>query len=135
MRTVGEGDAVDVGSLRIRFAEASHSVPALCVRFEGDGPALAYSGDTGPGGGLPALAEGVGLLLCEAAYQGDRDQHPYPFHLTAAEAGTLAREAGAQRLMLTHIQPSLDAARSVAEAEERFGRPVELAVPGMAVEV
>ena len=135
MHTVGDGDAIDIGSLHVRFAEASHSVPALATRFEGGGASLAYSGDTGPGGGLPELAAGVKLLLCEAAYQGERDSHPYPFHLTAGEAGALARAAGARRLMLTHMQPSLDPAVSVAEAEAAFGRPVEVAVPGMEVTV
>jgi hypothetical protein len=32
--------------------------------------------------------------------------------------------------MLTHIPPYLDPTRSVAEAEQVFDRPVELAVPG-----
>ena len=135
MHTVGEGDEVDVGAVHVRFAEASHSVPALAVRFDAGGASLAYSGDTGPGGGLPALATGVKLLLCEAAYQGNRGEHPYPFHLTAGEAGALARASGATRLMLTHVQPALDLSVSVAEAEAEFGRAVEVAVPGMEVVV
>ena len=42
---------------------------------------------------------------------------------------------GADRLMLTHLRPTLDPARSVEEAEATFGRPVELAVPGLMTDV
>jgi ribonuclease BN (tRNA processing enzyme) len=78
------------------------------------------------------LAKDVDLFLCEATYQGKSGIHPYPYHLTAGEAGSIARQAGARRLMLTHIPPSLDPARSVIEAEATFDRPVALAVPGAA---
>lgn len=76
------------------------------------------------------LAERVDLFLCEASYQGESGVAPYPHHLTAREAGRIAREARAEKLMLTHIPPHLDPARSVQEAEEVFDRPVGLAVPG-----
>ncbi len=132
-RKVGEGDSAQVGPLHLRFAGADHSVPTVGTRVDAGGPALVYSGDTGPGGGVPDLAAGARLFLCEASYLGDRDDYPYPHHLTAAEAGAMARAAGVDRLMLTHIPPVYDPRRSVAEAEATFGRPVELAVPGMEV--
>ncbi len=135
MRTVGEGDESDVGTLHLRFADAAHSVPAVGVRVEVDGPSLVYSGDTGPGGGVPGLAAAARLFLCEAVYQGPEEDKSYPFHLTASEAGAMAREAGAKRLMLTHLSPVVDPTVSVAEAEAVFGRAVELAVPGMEVAI
>ncbi len=134
-RKVGDGDEAEVGPLRLRFATTDHSVPTVGVRVDAGGPALTYSADTGPGGGVPALAAGARLLLCEATYQGSRAGVVYPHHLTAAEAGRMAREAGVDRLMLTHIPPVLDWRRSVEEAEAEFGRSVELAVPGMEVGV
>jgi ribonuclease BN (tRNA processing enzyme) len=70
------------------------------------------------------------LFLCEASYQGELESYDYKQHLTASLAGSIARSQGAQRLMLTHIPPYLDKTQSVAEAEETFDRPVELAVPG-----
>ncbi len=132
-RKVGEGDTAEVGPLHLQFAATDHSVPTVGVRIDAGGPALVYSADTGPGGGVPVLAAGARLLLCEASYQGDRADYEYPHHLTAAEAGALARAAGVDRLMLTHIPPVVDPRRSVEEAEAEFGRAVELAVPGMEV--
>ncbi|MDF1596224.1 MAG: MBL fold metallo-hydrolase [Acidimicrobiia bacterium] len=134
-RIMGAGGSTRLGPLTLRFAIAEHPVPTLCVRIEADGRSLTFSADTGVGGGLAGLAAGTNLLLCEATYQGAGVDKPWPHHLTAGEAGEVARAAGAGALMLTHIWPTLDPARSVAEAEGTFGRPVALAVPGISVKV
>ncbi len=128
---VGEGDRVNVGDLEISFATADHSVPTVATRWEASGRVFAYSADTGPQGNWMRLAEGADLFLCEASYQGESGLEEYPHHLTAGEAGQIARSVGAKHLMLTHIPPHLDVTRSIAEAEATFDRPVELAVPGM----
>jgi ribonuclease BN (tRNA processing enzyme) len=128
--TVGEGDAVTLGDLTLRFAAADHSVPAVCVRAEADGRSWVYSGDTGPGGGLARLAEGASVLLCEATYQGTAAERPTVHHLTASMAAGIARDAAAERLFLTHIAPTLDPTVSLAEAEAVLGRAVAPAEPG-----
>ncbi len=110
-------------------------MPTLAVSLAAEGRRLVYSADTGPGGGLPALAAGADLLLCEATLEGGLGGGAWPYHLSAAGAGALAREAGVGRLLLTHLAPMLDPARSIAEAAEAFGGPVEWAAPGMEVEV
>lgn len=133
-RVIGPGDAVSVGGIDLAFARTQHQTPTLAVSLEATGRRLVYSADTGPGGGLPLLAAGADLLLCEATLFGDAGSS-WPHHLSAAGAGALAREAGVGRLLLTHLAPMLDPARSIAEAAEAFGGPVEWAAPGMEVEV
>lgn len=132
---VTEGSQATVGDIDFHFALATHSVPTLAVRAEAGGRSLVYSSDTGLGGGVPALAEGADLFLCEATYQGPGVDKIWPYHLAAEEAGTLGREAGVARLMLTHLMPVADPARSLLEAEVTFGRTVELAVPGLETKV
>jgi ribonuclease BN (tRNA processing enzyme) len=127
---VSDGDTVDLGGLRVKFFTSDHSVPTVASRWEANGRVLAYSADTGPAGDWRSAAQAADLFLCEASYQGPPGVAEYPFHLTAGEAGSIARTMGAEHLMLTHIPPHLDVTRSVAEAEETFDRPVELAVPG-----
>ncbi len=127
---VGDGDATTVGGITLRFATAAHPVPALTVRFEAGDRSLVYSGDTGPGAGLEVLAPGADVLLCEATLQGPGAARDYPFHLTAEEAGAIAADAAVDRLILTHIGPTLDPRRSVAEAAGPYGRVPELARPG-----
>ncbi|MCB2224580.1 MAG: MBL fold metallo-hydrolase [Actinobacteria bacterium] len=134
-RTVAPGDEVSAGGLRLTFGAAVHPVPAVTVRVDDGERSLAYSGDTGPGGGLVETAAGADLLLCEATGQGRREEYGYPHHLVAAEAGAAARVAGARRLLVTHVAPTLDPAVSVREAAAEYGGPVEWAAPGLEVQL
>jgi len=134
-RSVGPEDTVPLGGIALAFARAEHQVPTLAVSLAAEGRRLVYSADTGPGGGLAALSAGADLLLCEATLPDGAAPGAWPYHLSAAQAGALAREAGVGRLLLTHLAPMLDPARSVAEAAAAFGGPVEWAAPGMEVQV
>lgn len=127
---VSTGDSASIGELQVDFVEMDHSVPTIGSRWEGNGRTLFFTGDTGPAGDWPELARDVDVLLSEASYQEASKNPDYPHHLSAAEAGEVARRVGAKKLILTHIPPYLDPSVSVAEAESVFGRPVQLAVPG-----
>lgn len=135
LREVGHGDAVRVGPIDLRFAETSHPVPTIGTRLEAGGTALAYSADTGPGGGFPELADGADMVLCEATLAGERTDQTYPHHLTGGEAGVLGRRAGTDRLVVTHIPPQADAEVVRGEAEREFGATVDLATPGLVIDM
>ncbi|GMQ85327.1 MAG: MBL fold metallo-hydrolase [Acidimicrobiia bacterium] len=127
---VAPGARVDVAGTTVRFGRAIHSVPALVTRFETGDAVVTYSGDTGPGSDLTSLADDSDLLLCEASLAGERSAHTYPYHLTAAEAGSAAKAARVRRLVLTHFATGVDPATAVVEAAVTFGRPVDSAAPG-----
>jgi ribonuclease BN (tRNA processing enzyme) len=127
---VWTGDRIDIGKISIEFVEMDHSVPTVGSRWTSDNRTLFYTGDTGPAGEWRSLASGVDVMLSEASVQGPTADKEFPQHLTAGEAGEIAREVGAERLVLTHIPPYLQPSISVSEAEATFGRPVALAVPG-----
>ena len=131
---VWTGDVVALGAISVSFVEMDHSVPTVGSRWEAENRTLFYTGDTGPNGSWREAARDVDVLLSEAAYQ-ERLDTDYPHHLTATEAGQIAREVGANRLMLTHIPPYLDVSKSVHEAEVAFDRPVALAMPGVSFDV
>jgi ribonuclease BN (tRNA processing enzyme) len=131
---VWTGDVIEIGELSVSFVEVDHSVPTVGSRWEADSRALFYTGDTGPTGEWHDMARDVDLMLSEAAYQ-ERGDDDYPHHLTSAEAGRIAREVQARRLVLTHIPPYLDVSRSVDEAEATFDRPVSVAMPGVSFDV
>ena len=134
-RVVGEDDTAQIGEISLRFAIADHPPPTIACRAEADGRVFAYSADTGPGGDWQELVRDAGLFLCEAGFQGDAADKPWPHHLTAGEAGEIAKRANVRRVMITHLWPPLDPKRSVLEAEAAFGREVELAVPGLTVKI
>lgn len=128
------GDVFEVGPFRITAFEMTHiGVYSLGYRIEADGVRLAYTGDTGPCPEAVELARGADLFLAEATYQ-DASNQAY-FHLSARQAAEHAAEAGAGRLILTHLVPGIDPEISVAEASSAFGGPVAAAVPGGSWEV
>lgn len=134
-RTVDGGDEAVVGEIAMRFAAANHSVPTNATRFTAGGRTLAFSGDTGPGGGFPRLAAGADVILCEATGIGRRSPDSYEYHLKASEAGALAAASGGGRLVLTHVSPTVDARAAVAEAAATYGSEPQLATPGMVITV
>lgn len=124
---VGDGAEAEVGGLRLRFSRTDHQVETLALRVDGDGSSFLYSADTGPAWSPTALVDGDGvdLFLCEASYTSDKTGAPG--HLTAAQAGEMATAAGARRLVLTHLWPTIDRNRSAAEAAATFGGPIDVA--------
>ena len=122
---VGDGDRVQIAGMSFTFSRTDHGPETLAMRIEGAGRTIAYSADTGPGWSLEALGPGIDLALCEATFH--REQEGTVQHLSARQAGAMAKAAGAGRLVLTHIWPTIDATRSRSEAAEAFGADVEIA--------
>ncbi len=75
------------------------------------------------------LAGGADLFFCEAAFsERDRTRADERRHLTAAQAGWLAREAGVRRLVPFHFSPKYHGRVEdlYREAAEAFGGEVEV---------
>jgi ribonuclease BN (tRNA processing enzyme) len=130
--TVGEGDHTDVGALSLAFSRTDHPPPTYAVEVTAHDTRLVYTSDTGPGWSVEAFGGGADLVLSEATYL---EHDGPPIHLTAQEAGSAAREAGAKRLMLTHLQPHVDQHRAVEEGSDAFGQAVMLAAPHLVTQV
>ncbi|HEX2022406.1 MAG TPA: MBL fold metallo-hydrolase [Candidatus Thermoplasmatota archaeon] len=128
-----------VGALALTACPVEHNVACFALRVQAGGRTLVYSGDTRAGGLVEEAAQGADLFLCEATYQdlpeGRTPEKSRDHHMTAREAGEVARRAGAKRLVLTHVKHDLDPQVSLRQAEETFGARVELAEPLAAHEV
>ncbi|HEX3621820.1 MAG TPA: MBL fold metallo-hydrolase [Acidimicrobiales bacterium] len=125
---VADGDKVTVGTLDFTFSRTDHGPETLGMRVDGGGRSLGYSADTGPAWSLEALGGPLDLALCEATMAAEEEGTLQ--HLSARQAGASARAAGAGRLVLTHLWPTLDRERSRAEGSEAFGSAVEVAIVG-----
>jgi ribonuclease BN (tRNA processing enzyme) len=131
--TTCPGASLAIGPLRLRFGLTDHPVETLAVRAEAGARTLLYSADTGPAWDPGDLGDGVDLLVCEASLRaGDEGEVQ---HLSARQAGSLARAVGAGRLMLTHVVPGIDPGEQQAGAEAAYGGPVALATDGATVAV
>jgi ribonuclease BN (tRNA processing enzyme) len=116
--------------LTIRSAPTGHTEGSLAYRLEAEGRSLVYSGDTGVSAALVELAQAADLLVLEAS-----NPFKVPGHLTPAEAGRLARQAGARRLLLTHFYPPCDEVDVAALAAGEFPGEVLRAEDGLRVTV
>ncbi|MGB9868132.1 MAG: MBL fold metallo-hydrolase [Bacillota bacterium] len=131
-QAVSDGCRVTVGGFELEFFGVVHSLPCLAVRVGHNGKTLCYSGDTRWCDSLLRAGEGVDLLLCEASLLERDREYAVTGHLTAREAGLVARECGARRLVITHVWPFYEEELLKAECEEGFGAPVEVAQQGAA---
>ena len=95
---------------------------------------LVYSADTRPGDEIVAAARDADLLFIEATLPRP-ERTGLRGHLTPEEAGHHAREAGAKRVVITHISDELGDDWALEEAEKGFGAPVEIAREGAVYEV
>lgn len=135
LRAIPDEEGVEVlagEGHRILASPVEHLVPTIGLRFESteQGRAVVYSCDTAPSASVQRLAKGADVLIHEAAGAS-------PGHSTAHQAGEIARQAGAGRLLLIHF-PGLDAQGErdlIMEAELSFGGQVGLAEDMMTLDL
>ena len=127
-----------IGDARLRFRPVPHYIPsnAIELRESGSSRRLVLSADCGPNDEIVDFARGADLLLIESTRVGGADDRDgEPGHLTAAQAGEIARRAGVARVVLTHFSDQLDRDELRRHAEAAFGGPVELAAEGVTYEL
>ena len=101
--------------------------PADLVGEPRRGRTVVYTGDTRPSLGVVEAARGADLLIHDSTFgEEERARAEETGHSTAAQAAEVAREAGARRLVLTHISPryTRDAPELLAEAKAVFPESV-----------
>lgn len=121
---------LETPELRIYASPVQHFLPniGLRIEFKQEGKSAAYSCDTEPCPAVVRLARGVDALLHESS-------GPFQGHTTAAQAGEVARAAGAKALYLVHHPTGKFASGDLAaEARKTFPGPVTLARDMMRVE-
>lgn len=115
-----------VGDLEITFALVRHYIPTYGISITGTRK-FAYSSDSGLCPALNHIAQNADLLLCTVGRcLGSEIDHLWG-HLLPGEAGQLAKESSAKKLMITHFWPACDPQSGKLRASEAFGNPVEIA--------
>lgn len=129
-----EPKEIKMANFTVTFIPAKHNLPAFSMSIEGK-QRLVFSGDTGYNPELVKLADHADFFLCEASGQDKDAGYLKENHLTARQAGQLAREGGVKRLMITHFYPEYVLTELQRQAQEGFGKEVELAREGATIEL
>ncbi|MFE0257986.1 MBL fold metallo-hydrolase [Streptomyces sp. NPDC059010] len=129
------GDRFGIGPFTVDTWLLPHFVPNAGIRLATPESVLAYTGDTGPSPDIPRLAQGADLFLSEATYVHQVPTADAPYLLTARLAGQYAHQAGAARLMLTHLWPGTDPATAREAAAEAFEHSIGVAAPGLVADL
>ncbi len=118
-QTIEDGMHTTICGLDVRFSLMPHPVPSYAMRFEADGKAFVFSGDTRETDRLAPFAHGADLLLMEAAFL-SRDKVPGAPHVDAVEAGAIALDARVKRMLVTHIFPEYNENDIIDEVKKSF---------------
>ena len=110
--------------------------PDFCysMRIESRDKVLTYISDTQWDDGLVEAARDADLLICESSLY-DEYKGVVKGHLAAGEAGMIARDAHAKKLVLSHLPHFGNHADLVDQAAQVFNGPVELAETGKSWEL
>lgn len=118
-----------LGDMTLTFTRNVHPAPCFSMRIRKKNRIIAYISDTEWTDSLVDVARDADLLICEAslynAYQG-----MVPGHLTAGEAGRIARQAKSGHLVLSHLPHFGHHRDLLKQAAAVYDGPVELARTG-----
>ena len=121
---------VTLGPFVFRFFPVSHTEPSYAIRVSAGDFTAVFSGDSAYDERLVKAAENADVFFCESslynAFAGAVEGH-----LSAGEAGTIARKAGVKELVLTHLPHYGTHQDLVEEASEEYSGPVQLNKPGL----
>jgi len=109
------------------FSQRVTHVPDLdCLgyRIEHRGRSMVYSGDSELCRPLIELCRGADVAILDCAFP---NQKPGRGHMTPAEAGRVARQAGVKKLILTHFYPMAERYNLVAQCAKEFDGKIQLA--------
>ena len=136
VRDYAPGAVLDLGPFQLRSCEVPHFVESFALRFDAAGASFGFTSDLGPNDVVAPFMDGVDLLLAEAACAEHSDlSSEGRGHISATEAGCIARDAHAHSLLLTHIPEENGFDEAIAAARRAFSGPVHLARSGRAYDV
>jgi ribonuclease BN (tRNA processing enzyme) len=129
------GSHLDIGPFRAQTRLLPHFVPNAGVRLAAGGRVFAYTGDSGPSPDVVELARDADLLLAEASYVDQVPEDARRYLSSACQAGRQAADAGARKLLLTHLLPGTDRAAARAAAVDGYDGEVGVAAADLVVDL
>jgi len=132
VRELPEGE-IPLGRLVLRTVPVLHTEGSIGFRLtDPAGESVAYSGDSDRCPGLVDLMRGVDLAVMECSFPDARKREG---HLTPSEVGEIAAEAGAKKVVLTHLYPECEGVDLIAQCRRHYRGEVVVARDRMSLTV
>lgn len=126
-----------LGPFAIQFQKTVHPVICYAMKIKeiATGKVLTFTGDTGFYPELADFVKGSDVFLADTYFFSGHENHPA--HLTSREAGEIAKLAGVEKLILTHLPQVGDLTKLQQEAQQAAEKDVlvVLAQKDLAVEI
>lgn len=135
LHRISDGQTLHVCGVDITFFQTFHGAYCLGMVIQAGGRKLVYTADTYYDESLIAHCEGADVLIAETSFYADMPNAKQYGHMNAAEVGRLAKEAGAAKLVLTHLPHFGERSRLAAQAGQIFGGAIETASCGLSFHV
>ena len=124
IHNIEENNFYKYGNFQFEFLLIDHSPDVLtyATKITINNKSLVYTGDCSYSSRdkLVNFSKGADILICESSFL---REHGFPTicnHLTAYQAGTIARDSGVKKLILTHFWPEEDVMKYYNEAKKVF---------------
>lgn len=119
---IDEKSNISIGNIDISFYQTDHPVETYAVKLSNGGRTIVYTSDTSFSSKdkIVEFAKNADLLICESSLLTSYGFPEINSHLTAKQAGIIAKEAGVNGLMLTHFWPEETPENYVEEAKSIF---------------
>ena len=117
---------LQIGNISIDFCKTDHPVETYAVKLSNEDRTIVYTSDTSFSckDKLVEFAKNADLLICESSLLTSYGFPEINSHLTAKQAGIIAKEANVSGLMLTHFWPEESPEKFTKEAKSIFSKVI-----------
>ena len=119
---IDNGTTIHIDDLTVTFEDNhSHTIESYMIKLQNDEFKVVYTSDIGTTNKeqLERFCQNADLIICESSFLRKHNSNSQT-HMTAYAAGTLAKNANAKQLLLTHFWPDEPKSLYVEEAKETF---------------
>jgi ribonuclease BN (tRNA processing enzyme) len=129
----GRGATIQLPFATVQTGPVKHTEASIAYRIEDKkGNVLVYSGDTGYSPEFSAFAQDADFLIVETAIPEDES---FEKHSSPGDAGRMAAEANAKRVMFTHFYPVMEDEDILPVARQYYHDEIILAEDGKVITI
>lgn len=123
-KKISKNQTFKFGDFIFEFIKIKHSnhIVSFATKIKTDNKTIIYTGDCSYKSKeeISEFANNCDLLICESSLLKKHEFPKYCNHLTAEQAGEIAKEAKAKKLILTHFWPNENTQNYLIEAKNVF---------------